>query len=190
MLGRAGAARGCPQRVLCTPPASDGSANPAVLVAARAVRHRDGVQGRRRAGDRRAWPTARESIPKVDKIFGPGNAWVTAAKQLVASDPAGAALDLPAGPSEVLVIADDAARPELVAADLLAQAEHDTQAQAILVTTSRALAEAVVAAVDAQMRALSRRAILEKSIAAQPLHRRARSRHGDRAWRTTTPPST
>jgi len=90
---------------------------------------------------------------------------VTAAKQIVAADPAGAALDLPAGPSEVLVIADDTARPDLVAADLLAQAEHDTQAQAILVTTSAALAKAAVAAVEAQMRELSRREILEKSVA-------------------------
>ena len=106
-----------------------------------------------------------QSIPKVDKIFGPGSARVTAAKQLVASDPAGAALDLPAGPSEVLVIADEAASADLVAADLLAQAEHDTQAQAILVTPSRAFAEAVVEAVQAQMRVLSRRAILEKSVA-------------------------
>ena len=67
-----------------------------------------------------------ESVPKVDKIFGPGNAWVTAAKQIVAADPAGAALDLPAGPSEVLVIADESANARFVAADLLAQAEHDT----------------------------------------------------------------
>ena len=71
---------------------------------------------------------------KVDKIFGPGSAWVTAAKQIVAADPAGAAIDLPAGPSEVLVIADDSANPRFVAADLLAQAEHDTIAQVILVT--------------------------------------------------------
>ena len=72
------------------------------------------------------WPTARESVRKVDKIFGPGSAWVTAAKQIVAGDPAGAAIDLPAGPSEVLVIADDSANARFVAADLLAQAEHDT----------------------------------------------------------------
>ena len=83
------------------------------------------------------WPTARRAIPKVDKVFGPGNSWVTAAKLLVANDPDGAALDLPAGPSEVLVIADDTARAEFVAADLLAQAEHSADAQAILVTTSQ-----------------------------------------------------
>jgi histidinol dehydrogenase len=90
---------------------------------------------------------------------------VTAAKQIVAADPAGAALDLPAGPSEVLVVADETARPDLVAADLLAQAEHDTQAQAILLTTSTDLAKAAVAAVESQMRELSRREILEKSVA-------------------------
>jgi len=107
-----------------------------------------------------------QSIPKADKIYGPGNAWVTAAKQLVANDPAGAACDLPAGPSEVMVIADDSARPEFVAADLLAQAEHDSQAQALLVTSSASLAQAVVASVAAQTQELSRRSILEKSLAA------------------------
>ncbi len=83
-----------------------------------------------------------ESIPRVDKIFGPGNAWVTAAKQLVAQDRAGAATDLPAGPSEVLVVADAGAHPAVVAADLLAQAEHDALSQAILVTPSAELARA------------------------------------------------
>jgi histidinol dehydrogenase len=106
-----------------------------------------------------------QSVPKVAKIFGPGNAWVTAAKQLVAADPAGAALDMPAGPSEVLVIADDSARAEFVAADLLAQAEHDPQAQALLVTTCRTLAQQVAAAVAQQMAGLSRLHILRQSIA-------------------------
>jgi histidinol dehydrogenase len=106
------------------------------------------------------------SVPKVDKIFGPGNAWVTAAKQLVSNDSAGAACDMPAGPSEVLVVADDTARADFVAADLLAQAEHDGQAQAILVTPSRKLAEATSAAVQSQLGSLSRRAILDKSLAA------------------------
>jgi histidinol dehydrogenase len=106
------------------------------------------------------------SVPKVDKIFGPGNAWVTAAKQQVAADPEGAAVDMPAGPSEVLVIADDTARPAFVAADLLAQAEHDPQSQAILVTPSARLAAEVLAEVERQMTTLSRHAILVKSIAA------------------------
>ena len=91
---------------------------------------------------------------------------MTAAKQLVAADPAGAALDMPAGPSEVLVIADDSARAEFVAADLLAQAEHDPLAQALLVTTSKTLAQQVVAAVERQMQVLSRLEILRQSIAA------------------------
>jgi len=155
---------GCPQRVLCTPPTSEGGASPAVLVAAELC----GVETIFKVGGAQAIAAmayGTKSIPKVDKIFGPGNAWVTAAKQLVAGDPAGAAFDLPAGPSEVLVIADDSASADLVAADLLAQAEHDPQAQAILITPSRALAEAVSVAVDAQMRVLSRRAILEMSVA-------------------------
>jgi len=156
---------GCPQRVLCTPPARDGKANPAVLVAAQLC----GIDTAFKVGGAQAvaalaYGTA--SVPKVAKIFGPGNAWVTAAKQLVAADPEGAACDLPAGPSEVLVIADDSARAEFVAADLLAQAEHDPQSQAILVTPSQALADAVVAAVAEQTRGLSRKAILEHSLAA------------------------
>lgn len=155
---------GCPRRILCTPPTKEGSANAGVLVAAELC----GIDtifkvGGAQAIAAMAYGTA--SIQKVDKIFGPGNAWVTAAKQLVASDAAGAAFDLPAGPSEVLVIADDSASAELVAADLLAQAEHDTQAQAILITPSAALAEAVALAVQKQMQALSRREILEKSVA-------------------------
>jgi histidinol dehydrogenase len=101
----------------------------------------------------------------VDKIFGPGNAWVTAAKQIVAADARGAALDMPAGPSEVLVIADHSARPEFVAADLLAQAEHSVDAQVVLVTTSRELATASIAEVGRQMAVLPRRAITERSIA-------------------------
>ena len=155
---------GCPRRVLCTPPRRDGSANPAVLVAARLC----GIESVFKVGGAQAIAAmayGTDTVPKVDKIFGPGNAWVTAAKQAVAADPAGAACDMPAGPSEVLVIADETARAEFVAADLLAQAEHDTQAQAILLTPSRTLAEAVAAEVASQTRALSRRAILEQSVA-------------------------
>jgi histidinol dehydrogenase len=105
-----------------------------------------------------------ESIPKCDKLFGPGNAWVAAAKSLVAGDPAGAAADLPAGVSEVMVIADENSRSEFVAADLLAQAEHGPDAQALLVTTSAVLAEQVEHAVRRQVRALSRQRILESSV--------------------------
>jgi histidinol dehydrogenase len=106
-----------------------------------------------------------ESIPKVDKIVGPGSAWVTAAKQVVAEDPQGAALDLPAGPSEVLVIADASACAEFVAADLLAQAEHDPLSQALLLTPSAALAAAVRDAALRQFAQLSRGDILRQSLA-------------------------
>ncbi|HEY7888460.1 MAG TPA: histidinol dehydrogenase [Steroidobacteraceae bacterium] len=155
---------GCPQRVLCTPPRRDGRANPAVLFTARLC----GIELVFKVGGAQAIAAmayGTETVPKVAKIFGPGNAWVTAAKQTVAADPAGAACDMPAGPSEVLVIADESAHPEFVAADLLAQAEHDTQSQAILLTPSRPLAEAVAAAVASQTLALSRRVILEQSLA-------------------------
>jgi histidinol dehydrogenase len=154
----------CPRRVLCTPPNREGRANPAVLVAAELC----GVQTVFKVGGAQAIAAlafGTQSVRKVDKIFGPGNAWVTAAKQLVSNDPAGAACDMPAGPSEVLVIADETARPEFVAADLLAQAEHDPQSQAILITSSRPLAEATAAAVRAQAQELSRRTILDKSLA-------------------------
>jgi histidinol dehydrogenase len=156
---------GCPRRLLCTPPRRDGSANPAVLVAA-ALCGIDSVYKVGGAQAIAAMAYGTTTVPKVDKIFGPGNAWVTAAKQAVSGDPAGAACDMPAGPSEVLVIADESARAEFVAADLLAQAEHDRQAQAILLTPSRALAETVTTEIASQTRALSRRAILEQSLAA------------------------
>jgi histidinol dehydrogenase len=155
---------GCPRRVLCTPPNRQGYANAAVLVAAELC----GIETVFKVGGAQAIAAlayGSGSVPKVDKIFGPGNAWVTAAKQLVSNDPAGAACDMPAGPSEVLVIADDTARADFVAADLLAQAEHDGQAQAILVTPSRKLAEATSAAIQSQLGRLSRRAILDKSLA-------------------------
>ena len=106
---------GCPQRILCTPPRADGTAHPAVLLAAELC----GIDTIFKVGGAQAIAAlafGTESVPKVHKIFGPGNAWVTEAKQQVASDPAGAACDLPAGPSEVLVIADDAARAEAIAA--------------------------------------------------------------------------
>jgi histidinol dehydrogenase len=163
MLAVPAAIAGCPVRILCTPPARDGAANAAVLVAARKA----GVDqvfkvGGAQAIAAMAFGTA--SIPKCDKVFGPGNAWVTAAKLLVAQDPAGAAVDLPAGVTEVMVVADDSARPDFVAADLLAQAEHSPEAQAILVTTDALLAEAVTEEVMRQRRHLSRVAILDSSV--------------------------
>ena len=105
-----------------------------------------------------------EGVPKVDKIFGPGNAWVTAAKSEVAADPEGAALDMPAGPTEVMVIADAAADPLAVALDLLSQAEHGSDSQVVLVTDSAELAEAVVASVQANLPRLPRRQIIEQAL--------------------------
>ncbi len=156
---------GCPSRVLCTPPDRTGKAHPAVLVAAQLC----GVEQVFKVGGAQAIAAlayGTETLPKVEKIFGPGNAWVTAAKQAAAADPLGAACDMPAGPSEVMVIADESASAEFVAADLLAQAEHDVNAQSILVTPSAQLAQAVSNAVVRQTDTLSRRAILDRSLAA------------------------
>ena len=104
-------------------------------------------------------------IPKVDKICGPGNTWVAEAKRQVASMSGGPAIDMPAGPSELLVIADDGAEPTIVAADLLSQAEHDADAQVLLVTASRVLADAVEAAIAKQLSSLPRRDIAAASLA-------------------------
>ena len=154
---------GCPTRIMCTPPRRDGTADPAVLTIANVCGIRRVFKlGGAQAIAAMAYGT--QTVPKVDKIFGPGNARSTAAKLQVANDPEGAALDLPAGPSEVLVIADAAARADFVAADLLAQAEHSIDAQAVLVTTSSALAEAVAVQVEQQMQRLSRVDTLRKSI--------------------------
>jgi histidinol dehydrogenase len=158
MLAVPAAIAGCPVRVLCTPPRANGAADPAVLVAASLCGVTDVFKvGGAQAIAAMAYGTA--TVPKVDKLYGPGNAWVTAAKLSVAQDPEGAAYDLPAGPSEVLVIADDTARAEFVAADLLAQAEHDPSAQVVLVTPSRVLAEATLRELERQQARLSRSAI-------------------------------
>ena len=105
-----------------------------------------------------------DSVPAVDKIFGPGNAWVTAAKTRVAADAEGAAIDMPAGPSEVLVIADENADADYVAADLLSQAEHGPDSQVLLVTSSERLAAEAAASVAAQLGSLSRRQIAGQSL--------------------------
>ncbi len=148
---------GCPTRILCTPPRPDGTADPAVLVAAtRAGVDRIYKIGGAQAVAAMAYGT--ESVPRVCKILGPGNAWVTKAKALVSSDPEGAAIDMPAGPSEVLVIADDSASADYVASDLLSQAEHGEDSQVVLVTTSRVLADAVKVAVEQQLSTLPRAA--------------------------------
>jgi histidinol dehydrogenase len=153
----------CPVRIICTPPRSDGRADPAVVVAARMCGITDIFKvGGAQAVAAMAYGT--ETIPKVDKIFGPGNAWVTAAKTAVATDPAGAALDMPAGPSEVMVMADDSADPQFVALDLLSQAEHGPDSQAILVCTDAAIAAAVEVEIDAALPGLPRREIIEQSL--------------------------
>lgn len=155
---------GCKERILCTPPRRDGSADPAVLVAAR----RSGVDSVFKVGGAQAVAAmayGTETVPKVNKIFGPGNAWVTSAKALVAADANGAAIDMPAGPSEVLVVADETADPEFAAADLLSQAEHGADSQVILVCTEEGIAKAIAAAVERQMQHLSRRDIVAKSLA-------------------------
>jgi histidinol dehydrogenase len=154
---------GCRRRILCTPPQRDGRAHPAVLTAARYC----GIDEVYLAGGAQAiaamaYGTA--SVPAVDKIFGPGNAWVTEAKLQVSRDPEGAALDLPAGPSEVLVIADGRADPEFVAADLLSQAEHGPDSQVLLVTPSAMLADAVDAAIEAQLQVLPRNGVAREAL--------------------------
>lgn len=164
MLAVPAAVAGCPTRILCTPPRPDGLADPAVLVAA----SRAGVSEIYKIGGAQAIAAmayGTESVPRVDKIFGPGNAWVTCAKSLVSADANGAAIDMPAGPSEVLVIADAAASPEFVAADLLSQAEHGEDSQVVLITTSAALAEAVNVELESQLRELDRADIARGALA-------------------------
>ncbi len=146
---------GSPVRVMCTQPRPDGNADPAVIVAA----NRAGITDIYKVGGAQAIAAmayGTETVPKVCKVFGPGNAWVTSAKTLVSADAEGAAMDLPAGPSEVLVIADEAASATFVASDLLSQAEHGTDSQVVLVTTSTALAAGVMAELEQQLARLPR----------------------------------
>ena len=152
---------GCKEIVLCTPPGRDGKVHPAVLFAAQVA----GVSCIFKAGGVQAIASmayGTESIPKVYKIFGPGNQYVTAAKQLVSLRDV--AIDMPAGPSEVEVLADETANPAFVAADLLSQAEHGVDSQAVLITTSAALQQAVQAEVERQLALLPRKEIAEKSL--------------------------
>jgi histidinol dehydrogenase len=164
MLAVPAAIAGSPVRILCTPPRSDGRADPAVVVAA----SRAGVSEIYKVGGAQAIAAmayGTESIPKVKKVFGPGNAWVTCAKSLVSMDATGAAIDMPAGPSEVLVIADEAASAEFVASDLLSQAEHGVDSQVLLLTTSAQLARQVQLEIESQLDALSRAAIAREALA-------------------------
>jgi histidinol dehydrogenase len=153
----------CPVRIMCTAPTRHGTADPAVLVAARKA----GIEKVFKVGGAQAIAAmayGTDTIPKCDKIFGPGNAYVTAAKMLVAQDVDGAAADLPAGVTEVMIIADAGARADFIAADLLAQAEHSPEAQAILVTTDPGLAAAAMREVQRQSSRLFRARILAESL--------------------------
>lgn len=163
MLAVPAAIAGCPLRILCTPPRPDGSADPAVLVAASLANITEIFKiGGAQAIAAMAYGS--RTIPRVRKIFGPGNAWVTCAKTLVSADSDGAAIDMPAGPSEVLVIADHGANAEFVAADLLSQAEHGSDSQVLLVTTSEALALQVQSQVEEQLQSLSRAEIARDAL--------------------------
>ena len=152
---------GCRTRVLCTPPAKDGSVNAEVLFTARLCGITDvfKVGGAQAIG---AMAYGTESVPKVDKIFGPGNRFVTIAKQLVSTD--SVSIDMPAGPSEVMVMADDSARPQFVAADLLSQAEHGRDSQAILLCKSKDFAESVLEEVERQAALLPRGEMIASSL--------------------------
>jgi histidinol dehydrogenase len=153
---------GVPEIVLVTPPGPDGSLSPVVLAAARLGGVTEGYRvGGAQAIAALAYGTA--TIPRVDKIVGPGNLYVALAKQRVFGQ---VGIDMVAGPSEVVVVADGSASPAWVAADLLAQAEHDPQARAILITDSPPLADAVAAAVEAQLATLPRREIARAALAA------------------------
>ena len=167
MLGVPAKLAGCRQVVLCTPPRRDGTADPAVLVAARLTGvHRVYKIGGAQAIAAMAWGTA--TVPSCDKLFGPGNAYVTEAKQQVAQAGA-AAIDMPAGPSEVLVIADAGANPAFVAADLLSQAEHGPDSQVLLLSDDAALIAAVRDEVERQVARLPREAIARQALKASLL---------------------
>ena len=161
MLGVPAQIAGCSERVLCTPTNRKGEIHPAILYTAQLV----GITKVVKVGGAQAIAAltfGTESVPKVDKIFGPGNQYVTAAKQEATQY--GIAIDMPAGPSEVLVYADETAIPDFVAADLLSQAEHGVDSQVVLVTPSERFAQNVLAAIQTQLDALPRKGIAEKAL--------------------------
>ncbi|SMD46164.1 histidinol dehydrogenase [Aquiflexum balticum DSM 16537] len=161
MLGIPANLAGCEQIVLCTPPDKDGNIHPAILYTADLI----GIDKIVKAGGAQAIAAltyGTESVPKVDKIFGPGNQYVTAAKQLAVKK--GVAIDMPAGPSEVLVYADHTAIPGFVAADLLSQAEHGVDSQVILVASSEKIAKSVLKEMEEQLIKLSRKEMAKKAL--------------------------
>jgi histidinol dehydrogenase len=163
MLGIPAKLAGCKHIVLCSPPKAEGSVDPYVLAAAEAI----GIDEIYKVGGVQAIAAmayGTETIPKVDKIFGPGNRFVTAAKQFISTDGDGTAIDLLAGPSEVLVLADESADPDVVVYDLLSQAEHDADAQVILITTNEKLAKSVQSHIARRVTEFSRRKVIESSL--------------------------
>jgi histidinol dehydrogenase len=164
MLGVSAQVAGCELPILCTPPSSKGSVAPEILYAA----SKCGIEHVYLCGGAQAIAAmafGTDTIPKVDKIFGPGNSFVTEAKQQVSQRVDGAAIDMPAGPSEVLVLADANADPAFVASDLLSQAEHGPDSQAVLVSNSESLIKATQQQVLHQLTQLSRKQIAQQSIA-------------------------
>ncbi|PIX59778.1 MAG: histidinol dehydrogenase [Lysobacterales bacterium CG_4_10_14_3_um_filter_64_11] len=164
MLGVPAMLAGCAEVVLCSPPRADGSLDPAVLYAAQLC----GIDTVFKLGGAQAiaaMAIGTASVPRCDKLFGPGNTWVTAAKQAVSSAENGPAIDMPAGPSEVLVIADAGANPAFVAADLLSQAEHGPDSQVLLLSDSAALLDAVVVELERQLALLPRAQIAAQALA-------------------------
>lgn len=163
MLGIPARVAGCDNRFLCTPPNKQGEIAPEIAFTALAC----GIDAVYLCGGAQAiaaMALGTDTIPRADKIFGPGNSFVTEAKQQVSQLQGGPAIDMPAGPSEVLVIADANANAEFVAADLLSQAEHGADSQAILVTESRQLIEATMRAVEEQIAKLSRNDIAQRAM--------------------------
>lgn len=161
MLGIPAAIAGCKEIVLCSPPNREGKLHPAVLYTANLV----GIKKIYKAGGAQAigaMAYGTETIPQVYKIFGPGNQYVTCAKQLVQKD--GLAIDMPAGPSELAVLADETANPVFIAADLLSQAEHGPDSQVVLITTSEKIARQVQKAVVDQLQTLSRKEVAAKAL--------------------------
>ena len=164
MLGVPAAIAQCDEVILCTPTRGNGEADPAVLVAAKLC----GITKVFKVGGAQAIAAmafGTESIPRCDKIFGPGNSYVTQAKQQVSTMPGGPAIDMPAGPSEVLVIADAGANPAFVASDLLSQAEHGPDSQVILLSNNAQLIANVGLEVKKQLATLPREAVAEKALA-------------------------
>ena len=155
---------GVKRRVVVTPPGKDGTINPAILAAAYRCKVTDVfVCGGAQTIAALAYGT--ETIPRCDKIFGPGNAYVATAKSLAAQEAGGPAIDMPAGPSEAMVVADERANPIFVASDLLSQAEHDSLAQVICVATTQTIADRIKSEIDTQIATLPRKAIAEASMA-------------------------